>query len=310
MNMNKIPEIKPTKSFLSKYATIEIISIITLILIASAGYEFYTLSSKINSLSQNLDSLETRYASTTETLKNAITQTRTEFSTALSQNVGDISSKLGAYQSQVGSITSTVSTLQKLSKVDKELLQKYSKVFFLNEYYAPARFAEIPDAYKYSDSKTLKVEIHVLPFLKRMIDDAAKENINLYVSSAFRSFSEQSSLKGQYKVIYGAGTANSFSADQGYSEHQLGTTVDLTTVGLNGNLDGFENTKAYTWLLANAYRYGFILSYPQNNNYFVFEPWHWRFVGVILATDLRNGNKNFYDMDQRNIDEYLVSLFD
>jgi LAS superfamily LD-carboxypeptidase LdcB len=308
--MNKIPEIKPTKSFLSKYATIEIISIITLILIASAGYEFYTLSSKINSLSQNLDSLETRYASTTETLKNAITQTRTEFSTALSQNVGDISSKLGAYQSQVGSITSTVSTLQKLSKVDKELLQKYSKVFFLNEYYAPARFAEIPDAYKYSDSKTLKVEIHVLPFLKRMIDDAAKENINLYVSSAFRSFSEQSSLKGQYKVIYGAGTANSFSADQGYSEHQLGTTVDLTTVGLNGNLDGFENTKAYTWLLANAYRYGFILSYPQNNNYFVFEPWHWRFVGVILATDLRNGNKNFYDMDQRNIDEYLVSLFD
>lgn len=111
-------------------------------------------------------------------------------------------------------------------------------------------------------------------------------------------------------MVYGAGTANSFSADQGYSEHQLGTAVDIITPGLGGVLDGFDKTNAYQWMLQNAYKYGFILSFPQNNGYYVYEPWHWRFVGVKIATDLHNQNMHFYDMDQRVIDTYLVSIFD
>jgi D-alanyl-D-alanine carboxypeptidase len=62
--------------------------------------------------------------------------------------------------------------------------------------------------------------------------------------------------------------------------------------------------------LANAYKYGFTLSYPKGNTSYVFEPWHWRFVGVKLATDLHNQGKNFYDLDQRSIDAYLVNFFD
>jgi LAS superfamily LD-carboxypeptidase LdcB len=60
----------------------------------------------------------------------------------------------------------------------------------------------------------------------------------------------------------------------------------------------------------HAYIYGFVLSYPKNNGYYVYEPWHWRFVGVKLATDLHNQGKNFYDMDQRTIDTYLLNIFD
>jgi D-alanyl-D-alanine carboxypeptidase len=88
-------------------------------------------------------------------------------------------------------------------------------------------------------------------------------------------------LKSQYRVTYGAGTANSFSADQGYSEHQLGTTVDFTTPKVGGTLTGFDKTDSYKWLQNNAYKYGFILSYPSSNGYYIFEPWHWRFVGLI-----------------------------
>jgi hypothetical protein len=42
----------------------------------------------------------------------------------------------------------------------------------------------------------------------------------------------------------------------------------------------------------------------------MYEPWHWRYVGVALATKLHNDGKNFYDTDQRVIDQYLISLFD
>ncbi|MEK7495870.1 MAG: D-alanyl-D-alanine carboxypeptidase family protein, partial [Patescibacteria group bacterium] len=67
---------------------------------------------------------------------------------------------------------------------------------------------------------------------------------------------------------------------------------------------------ARLWLTENAYKYGFILSYPKQNTYYRFEPWHWRFVGVALATKLHDGNKYFYDLSQREIDQYLVSIFD
>jgi D-alanyl-D-alanine carboxypeptidase len=117
-------------------------------------------------------------------------------------------------------------------------------------------------------------------------------------------------IKNAYSVTYGAGTANSFSADQGYSEHQLGTTVDLITTGTGGKLAGFDTKPAYTWMLENAHKYGFTLSYPKNNGFYIFEPWHWRFVGVKLATDLYEDEQHFYELDQRKIDTYLASLFD
>ena len=110
-------------------------------------------------------------------------------------------------------------------------------------------------------------------------------------------------------MLYGVG-ANQFSADQGYSEHQLATTVDLITKGLGGQLPGFDKTDAYKWLEKRAYKYGFILSYPSGNSYYMYEPWHWRFVGVKLATYLHNTDRNFYDIDQREIDTYLSNIFD
>ncbi len=52
------------------------------------------------------------------------------------------------------------------------------------------------------------------------------------------------------------------------------------------------------------------MSYPENNDYYEYEPWHWRFVGEDLARYLRNKNKYFYDLEQRKIDEYIPVLFD
>lgn len=245
-------------------------------------------------------------ASTTAHLQGNIAEATTSLGSAIERE----SKKIGGVQAQVGSITGTVSTLQKLTTIDPELLAKYSKVFFLSENYAPVRLVEIPEEYLYDENKQHQIIPEVLPYLTKMLDAARKDDVEIYVQSAFRSFEEQHAVKSSYSVVYGAGTASTFSADQGYSEHQLGTTVDLITTGTAGKLAGFDKKPAYAWMLKNAHRYGFTLSYPQNNGYYIFEPWHWRFVGVALATKLYQDEQHFYELDQRTIDTYLASLFD
>lgn len=213
-------------------------------------------------------------------------------------------------ENQLDDVEDDLNDLEKLSRIDQELLQKYSKVYFLNEHYSPSSFSEIDEDLRYPEDKALTIHKRVSPFLENLLRKAKDSKIDLRVASAYRSFGEQSTLKSSYSVTYGSGTANRFSADQGYSEHQLGTTVDFTTVATQGALDGFDSTPAYAWLLANAYKYGFVLSYPENNAYYVFEPWHWRFVGKDLAEYLHKKKMGFYDMDQRDIDKYLIKIFD
>jgi len=214
------------------------------------------------------------------------------------------------FENQIKKISGTVSDLDKLSKTDKELLQKYSKVYFLNEHYIPESLSAIESKWLYNESVEKKVHSKVKPFLEKMLEDALDDGVEIWVVSAYRSFYEQRQLKGAYTITYGVG-ANAFSADQGYSEHQLGTTLDFTTSGMGGGLyASFENTKAFKWLADNANKYGFTLSYPKNNAYYEYEPWHWRFVGEDLASDLHEDNAYFYDWEQRTIDSYLIKIFD
>lgn len=217
--------------------------------------------------------------------------------------------KLRALGEEVEELEEEVDVLEKLTTIDPELLQKYSKVFFLNEHYTPSKLTEIPLEHLYHEDEPEYIHTEVWPHLEDLFEEAAEDKVTLWIVSAYRSFEAQSDLKGQYTVVYGLG-ANQFSADQGYSEHQLGTTVDFTTEGLGGGLRDFDDATAYQWLLENAHRYGFVLSYPERNAFYIFEPWHWRFVGRDLARDLHRDNMYFYDLDQRDIDEYLIKIFD
>lgn len=285
--------------------------VFVLALVGGASWYGYTRLATLSGQVAELDAkFDTRLASTTALLQDNIAEATTSLGDALQQEKKNVQEQLGGVKSQVGSITGTITDLQKLSKIDPELLTKYSKVFFLSDTYAPARLVDIPPAYVYQEGRSLQIIPEALPYLQRMLDQAKADGIDLYVNSAYRSFASQKSLKGQYTVTYGAGTANQFSAEQGYSEHQLGTTVDFITTGTDGELIGFDTKPAYAWVTANAHRYGFVLSYPKNNGYYIFEPWHWRFVGVKLATDLHLSKAYFYTFDQRIIDTYLISLFD
>jgi LAS superfamily LD-carboxypeptidase LdcB len=217
--------------------------------------------------------------------------------------------RMDSFAFQLGDIEGTVGTLEKLSQTDPELLKKYSRIYFLSENYVPESFIKIDSDYTYNPEKDYFIYAKIWHFLGDMMADLENDDIDIKIISAYRSFGEQAELKSSYLMIYGSG-ANSFSSDQGYSEHQLGTALDFTTPEIGASYTGFEETEAYQWLLENAYKYGFILSYPENNKYYQFEPWHWRFVGRALAEKLHQEGKNFYDIDQREIDQYLISFFD
>jgi LAS superfamily LD-carboxypeptidase LdcB len=271
--------------------------IILLIALGYGGYRYFQLDTAYKAAQSNLRNLSSELANASSTNN----QLNDAFVAEKERN--------DSFANEIGSITGTVGTLTKLANTDPQLLAKYSKVYFLNENYAPASLSDIPSDDVYSDTETYQFLTPVLPQLEDMIKHASSSDVTLWVASSYRSFKEQATLKSEYKTIYGSG-ANAFSADQGYSEHQLGTTIDFTTEGLHGALDGFDKTDAYTWLTKHAYQYGFILSYPSGNAYYVYEPWHWRYVGVKLATWLHTTNVHFYDVDQRTINTYLVDFYD
>jgi LAS superfamily LD-carboxypeptidase LdcB len=293
-----------------------IISIILLIATIALGILLVSATSQGKELRQTLTQKEADATAQQEqaqqetvALQATISNLESDRNT-LAERLEEEEDRNNDFEKQISKLSGKVTVLDKIAKTDEELLKKYSKVAFLNENYIPKTLTNIPKKYLVSESKPLQFHGNADRFLEDLLDEAEDDGLDMRVTSAFRSFGTQSSLKANYTVIYGAGTANQFSADQGFSEHQLGTTVDFTTPTLVGAVDAFANTKEYEWLLDNAYKYGFILSYPQGNTYYQFEPWHWRFVGRDLAKYIDRKNTTFYELDQRTIDEYLVSLFD
>ncbi len=249
-------------------------------------------------------------------LRETITELSTNLSLSeyerdkLSQVLTQTADRAAQLESTSTELASTVDALTKLSETDPELLKKYSKVYFLNEHYTPTSLTDIDPEYISAAGKTVQIHTQVWPYLKQLLDDAASAGLGLRIASGYRSFGTQASLKSTYRVTYGAATANKFSADQGYSEHQLGTAVDFTTAKTGTLSTAFDKTPESIWLKDNAHKYGFVLSYPKNNKYYIYEPWHWRFVGVALATMLHEENTYLYDIDQREIDTYLGTIFD
>ncbi len=283
---------------------------LTFFVVASFAFIGYGIF-KYRAITRNLAETNLALASTTNTLlekEQKIIVMQGENATLLAK-LTEESTRNNLFNEQIQSISSTVGVLDKLSKTDKELLQKYSNVYFLNENYVPSSLADIDPAYISNKSKQEQIHTNIKPYLERLLADANSQDIHLLILSSYRSFGTQAGLKTSYKITYGTTAANRFSADQGYSEHQLGSTVDFTTSETGDSLSSFEKTSAYTWLSQNAHKYGFILSYAKGNKFFQYEPWHWRFVGVDLATKLHDENKQFYDMDQRILNTYLIQIF-
>jgi D-alanyl-D-alanine carboxypeptidase len=129
--------------------------------------------------------------------------------------------------------------------------------------------------------------------LEKLLSAASSNSVPMSVLSSYRSYNTQVSTYNRWVQQSGQATADTFSARPGHSEHQTGLAVDLG----NGTCDleiCFGSTSAGQWLASNAHTYGFIIRYPsgkQAETGYQYEPWHLRYVGVSVATEIKNSGK-------------------
>jgi D-alanyl-D-alanine carboxypeptidase len=106
---------------------------------------------------------------------------------------------------------------------------------------------------------------------------AQSDGVVLQLVSAFRSLEYQRGIVDR-KIAAGETLEQilEVNAPPGYSEHHTGRAVDLTTPGCPPLTEPFEATAAFDWLVRNADRFGFAMTYPRDNPFgIVYEPWHW-----------------------------------
>lgn len=126
---------------------------------------------------------------------------------------------------------------------------------------------------------------------QKMAADAAKKGLKLLVVSAYRSYDVQSGLYASYVKRSGRAGADNYSARAGHSEHQTGLALDINAVSA-----GFGATQEFKWLNENGANYGFILRYPKDKTWltgYIYEPWHWRFVGVDAALAMKKSQLTY-----------------
>lgn len=128
--------------------------------------------------------------------------------------------------------------------------------------------------------------------LINMFTAAAAAGYNLMIGSGYRSAALQKIYFDSYASTAGEAAANQYIAYPGQSEHQTGLAVDISTISRNCYLsECFANTDDGLWLVDNAYKFGFILRYPKGKESitgYQYEPWHFRYVGIDLATALKD----------------------
>lgn len=141
---------------------------------------------------------------------------------------------------------------------------------------------------------------------------AADDGVTVWMQSGYRSVKYQTSLyerKTKYYLDkgYDNATAKEKAAavvnPPGYSEHNCGLAADLNSPEHTGLDEGFEKTAAFRWLCEHAGDYGFILRYPkdaEDKTEIIYEPWHWRYVGVENAAKINASGLCF--------EEYIEAL--
>lgn len=166
----------------------------------------------------------------------------------------------------------------------------------IDEAFEPENLKVIPSEYSRKD-KEIYLENTAMQALIAMINDMIALGIDdVYVQSSYRSHSYQNMLfnmyvedemKAGYSYEEALERANKYSARPEHSEHRTGLCVDFTTSSIGGAVDDvFEGTEAFAWLKDNAWKYGFVLRYPEDKTHitgYQYESWHYRFVGLERA---------------------------
>ena len=151
------------------------------------------------------------------------------------------------------------------------------------------------------DSKQKGNKEMIENFIKMSNDCKQETGFKIIVRSGYRDYKSQEDTYNLYLKTYGLKYAESYAAHPGFSEHQTGLAVDIKAQSSNT----FAGTKESKWLLENAYKYGFILRYPDDLTDitgYKYESWHYRYVGLEIAKDIKDKKMTY--------DEYYIRYLD
>ncbi len=150
------------------------------------------------------------------------------------------------------------------------------------------------------DPDSLKLDYRVAPHYNKMYKAALEDGIRLVPVSGYRSVERQERnfenkinkyMDQGYGKIEATQMAATIILPPGTSEHNAGLAMDICSLEQD-----FEETKEFRWLCENAADYGFILRYPEDKQditKIIYEPWHWRYVGVEAAKEMKASGECF-----------------
>jgi len=158
-------------------------------------------------------------------------------------------------------------------------------------------YNEIPKDKLVLIEPNIEVHIDMRDSLLQMREEARKEGIYLVFLSGFRSINLQKDIFYSLKSVRNQEAAERarVSAPPGYSEHSTGFAIDIGDANQRETdfETEFENTKAFRWLIKNAAKFHFKLSFSKDNKFIDYEPWHWRYEGSIEALKIfESSNRN------------------
>ncbi len=173
----------------------------------------------------------------------------------------------------------------KYTNTEKILVNKY---YYLADDYEPDNLEAIDRKYALSNMRMVNTAKEAFENLSK----AAKEqNLNIVAMSTYRSYKYQVNLYNRYAKKDGQEKADTYSGRPGHSEHQTGLAVDV--YNKKEDYTRFEKTKEFVWMQEHAHEYGFILRFPKGKEKetgYTYESWHYRYVGVDIATYIHNNN--------------------
>jgi len=176
-----------------------------------------------------------------------------------------------------------------------ELLQLVDKRHGLAADFEPADLVSLNDLGLRVSRTDLRLRQAIMDAVMAMDQAARADGITLVFSSTYRSYTYQAGLFTRYAGQYGEAQADRFSARPGHSQHQLGTAIDFGSID-----DTFAETAAGKWMAANAWRFGFSLSYPQGMEDltgYIWESWHFRYItapGARIEREYFGGIQQYF----------------
>lgn len=125
----------------------------------------------------------------------------------------------------------------------------------------------------------------------RMLEAAEADGVWFQLGSGYRDYARQEYLYTSYIARDGQAEADTYSARPGHSEHQTGLVADFEDGGSCTLSWCFADTAAGLWLAEHSAEFGWVLRYPEGSEHitgYMFEPWHFRYVGEDLAREMRD----------------------